>query len=228
MNIDFRGAKTSPERLSAEKGNMMKRKLLCLFALVPTAVFTQNAAAVLMEFSDLPLNHVYNVGSSFTTSGIQVQVQQFYPVIGLPLSGTAVVDDSMTAGGWGKELTLNNADLKFLLDFNGYPAGGIALLFSELSGDVNLGINDDVRRAADFTGMPSNIGGAQVSVSGYPLGAILTITGDIRSLTIGGQELSIDSVLACESKEIGGKVPEPTTIVLLGLGSLGVLMGRKK
>jgi hypothetical protein len=199
---------------------MMKRKFLSLFVVVLAAIAAQNADAVLMTFDDLPLG---NVGTGFTESGIQVQVEKFYPVAGGELSGTALVDASLYAGGGGNELTLNNVNLKFLLNFNSCPACGIALLFHDAQGGINLGVNGDVQKAANFTGLPAIIGGAQVFVGGgYPFGIIYITGGNIQSFTIGGQALSIDSVLAC------GIVPEPATVMLLGLGGVSVLLRRKK
>jgi hypothetical protein len=88
-----------------------------------------------------------------------------------------------------------------------------------MQGDINLGINDDVKKAANFTGLPMIIGGAQVFVGGgYPYGIIYITGGNIQSFTIGGQQLYIDNITT---------VPEPATIMLLGLGSLGLLRNRK-
>ena len=201
----------------------MKSKFLCLFVLALSATVTQNASAILMEFEDLPLGHIYNVGDSFSATGIQVQVVKFQPVAGGELSGTALVDNLGIAGSTGKELTLNNVSLKFLA--GPYPQLGIALMFADLGGDINLGINGDLRKAANFTELSGEtIGGAKITVFGGngSYGVILMASGSITSFTIGGQELSVDYVFTSE-----GCIPEPATIVLLGLGSMGLLISRK-
>jgi hypothetical protein len=205
---------------------MMKRKFLSLFVLVLAAIAAQNATAmVVMEFEDLLPNHTYNVGDSFITSGIQVQVEPFYPVAGGELSGTALVDNSQFSGGGpGQELMLNNVNLKFLLNINGCPACFVYLLFGRYGGDVNLSINGDIKKAPDFTNLNllGTIGGAMVAVHGYPMGDIMAFGGsNISSFTVGGQDLFIDRLIICE-------VPEPNTVMLLGLGGLGLLAGRKK
>jgi hypothetical protein len=47
------------------------------------------------------------------------------------------------------------------------------------------------------------------------------VIGTINSFKIGGQELYIDNMIASHS-------PEPATIVLLGLGTLGLLRSKRK
>ena len=202
----------------------MKRKFLSLFVLVLAAIAAQNATAmIVMEFEDLLLDH-YDVGDTFTASGIQVEVEPFKPVFGEELNGTALVDDfRFSGGGPGQELMLNNVNLKFLLNINSCPACFVYLLFGEYGGNVNLGINGDIKKAPDFINLQGTIGGAIVAVHGYPMGDIMAFGGNISSFTIGGQDLYIDRLIICE-----GVVPEPATIMLLGLGGVSVLRRRKK
>jgi hypothetical protein len=203
----------------------MRKKLLCFMVLAAAAIVVQNASAVVMDFEDLPLNHTYYVGDSFVTSTVTVHVQQYTPVITpLNMVGHCIVDDLQYAGGTGKELGISGVSLTFLLNFDGHNAHGIALLFSELTDSVVLGINGDVRSATNLLGFDKQtIGGTYVSVRGYPVGAILIASGSIDSFTIGGQSLFIDKFLTDDQP-----VPEPATIILLGLGGMSVLMGRKK
>ena len=166
----------------------MKRKFLLLFVLAAAFMATQDAFAVLVTFDDLPLNQVYNVGNYCPPGSIEVEVQQFFPVVGGPLNGNAKVDNFRMAGALGNELTMNNANVNFTLDFEGCSACGIAFMFADLGGDINLGINGDLRKAANFTNLPSAFGGAKVSIFGSSIFGILMITGnDIRRITIGGQ-----------------------------------------
>ena len=188
-------------------------------------VICGTADAVVMDFEDQLLGASHNVGDSFVASGVTISVSQFQPVVGPPLSGNVVVTNLGMAGGVGKELAINNVDLNFLFNFSGCPSCGVALLFGEYGGDINLGINGDLKKAADFYDLPGIIGGANVYVAsrGGDLGTMLIVSGvNINTMTIGGQELAIDTVFACET------IPEPATITLLGLGAISVLAGRKR
>lgn len=110
---------------------------------------------------------------------------------------------------------------------------------------------DNISVMFDFTGLGSNIslvtlevqefgvdGGSNLSVNGQPLvdlsnlpmniapgviatfaNNLLTLSGSINSLQIGGQELGIDTVTA---------VPEPSSVVLLGMAAAAAIRRRRK
>ena len=207
----------------------MMKKILYFCLLLSALAICGTADAVVMDFEDQTLGTPYIVGNSFAASGVSISVSQFQPLVGPPLSGSAVVTNTGKAGGVGKELFITNVDLDFLFDFSGCPSCGVALLFGEYGEDnnlgINLGINGDLQKAEDFYGLPGVIGGANVYVAtrGGNLGTMLIVSGvNINTLTIGGEEVAIDTVFACET------VPEPATITLLGLGALSVFAGRKR
>ena len=202
----------------------MKKKLLFLAVLVTLFLASQNASAVFLTFEDpsLIIGATYDVGDSFYASGKQIIVGEFYPMVGNPITdGDVSIGNSGQAGAFGKELEVSNVNLSFVLNFDGCPACALALLFGEYGGDINLGIDGTIVSAADFYDLPLTINGASIFVRGSgALGSILIITGDIDTFTIGGQELYIDNVLLCE-------IPEPTTVILLGLGGLSLLAKRR-
>jgi len=115
-------------------------------------------------------------------------------------------------------------NLEFITNFGGCPSCGISLLFGDYGGDINLGINGNVLAASNFGDLNGTvIDGATINVvQGQYLGALLIVSGEINTFTIGGQELAIDTMLACETN-----IPEPATMTLLGLGGFLVMRKRK-
>jgi hypothetical protein len=203
----------------------MKKRYLWLPLVLFIAFSAQSANAVLMHFEDLTLGTSYGEPNSFFASGIEIQVGEFYPYSGGTTSGGSVTVQSEGDAGWfGNELWIDNVNLHFLLSDSGCTSCGVTLMFGYYGGDVNLGVNGESKEYQSIFDIPTgeNIGGASIKVVGNgSLGAMMIINGTIDMFSIGGQELAIDSVLACE-------VPEPTTIALLGLGGFSLLMKRKK
>ena len=98
------------------------------------------------------------------------------------------------AGGSGRELEVNNATAVFELSS---PASNIEIKLGEYGGNVNLRVNGMLANEPDFMAITS-LGGATVthSVTAVPGGYmdVMTISGSISSIGIGGQELWIDDV----------------------------------
>lgn len=177
------------------------------------------ASAATVDFDDMTLGSVYNSGDSFTTGGVLVTVGDFFLTGGGTTSGAATVTDAMVADGGGNEMSINNVNLSF--DFGAPTINGLSLQFGEQGGDLNLNINGDLQKFADFTDVDNSvIGGVNVYVIGPNQGkGGLFAIGLINSFAVGGQELSVDNLVA-------NCVPEPATIGLLLLG--GIAVGRRK
>lgn len=202
----------------------MKKRFLCLLVLLFMALSAQNAGAVLLDFEDLNSGDSYVEGQSLYSSGVEIKVGELELAGGGTTSGDVFVGTGGLAGHLGKELVLSDVNLHFLLGDSSCPSCGISLLFGYYGGDVNIGINGIVKAYTSFFDIPSNenIGGASVNVRGDgTLGGLLIVNGPINTFTIGGEDIAIDSVLACE-------IPEPTTIALLGLSGLTLLLRRKR
>jgi rhodanese-related sulfurtransferase len=148
-----------------------------------------------VDFEDPLLGTRFNVGDVFTDSGATITVQSFqWSNSKWTTGGYAVIEKDGLAGGSGQEIWVNNVNLDF--DF-GSPCSGISLLFGEYGGNLNIEINGDFRNFQDFVDINGlNIGGVNVVVVngfGDDKGG-LKLSGTIKSLVIGGQELCIDNV----------------------------------
>ena len=159
-------------------------------------------------FEDLALGSAFPHGSSFTTNGIQIDVDTFFTgpdcVLNPFTNGQAVVVAGGLACGSGAELQVNNVNLG--LDFGG-PARDLMLRYGEYGGNVNLEVNGDCRNVADFAVLNGlTVGGVLVQV--FDLGppgnscGVLSLEGVATSFRIGGQELFVDDVSACVQEAV--------------------------
>jgi hypothetical protein len=148
-----------------------------------------------VDFEDLVLTTQYNVGDTFSDSGADVEVKEFFFSDGTPTSsGFAQVGNAGLAGGSGLELQVNNVNLAF--DFGG-SLPGLSMDFGEYGGNLNIDINGDFRNFLNFTDLDGlTVGGVQVVVVngfGNDQGR-LYLFGTVTSFTVGGQELWIDNL----------------------------------
>jgi uncharacterized repeat protein (TIGR01451 family) len=151
--------------------------------------------AATIDFEDLPLGDEYEVGDTFTTSGIPVNVEPFQWSNGIWTSnGYTKVVNGGHAGGAGNEMVVNNVNLDFGF---GTPIESFSLLFGEYGGNLNIEVNGDLRNFENLDGIDGlTIGGVGVSVIGGSGGdkGHLILTGAIEQFAIGGQEFYIDDV----------------------------------
>ena len=193
------------------------------FSLLIAIVFAQNASATVVDFEDLSLGAIYNVGDSFTTSGVVITGQEFFRLpSGSTTGGYADVGYYGRTGGAGYELHTSNINLSF--DF-GIILTGLALQYGEFGGNINLEINGSLANVENFANLPANLGGTSVftldtGTPGQSNGAMF-VTGTINSFKIGGQELWLDNVVA-------SPIPEPATLALLGIGVLMALTRKRR
>jgi hypothetical protein len=151
----------------------------------------EEPTGICVDFEDLPLAAEYDVGDTFTDSGVVITVEQFQG-----FSGHAEVGNEGLAGWSGQEMGLiNNVNLRF--DFGDSSYTGLSLRYGEYGGDINIEINGDFRNTGDLRDIISPVGGVHVSTGNLGNGkGVLVLSGTINrnSLAIGGQELAIDHV----------------------------------
>ena len=125
------------------------RRLGVLALLLVGVIYVHSASAAVLDFEDLVLGTEYHVGDTFTTAGVPITGEAFWPSVGDPIAGgfARVVDDGM-ADGAGNELAVNNINLSF--DFGG-PIAGLSLQYGEYGGNLNININGDFVNFGNFT-----------------------------------------------------------------------------
>jgi len=146
------------------------------------------------RLEELPLYAQYPVGGVFETAGTMVTVASFETVTGTITNGYARVVSDGKAGGSAQEMQINNVNLAFGLAL---PVTRLSLLFGEYGGDLNMDVNGDSRKFANFADINGQIiGGVHVDVVngfGNDMGS-LHLSGLIHKFVVGGQELWIDDI----------------------------------
>ncbi len=151
-----------------------------------------------IDFEDLGLGQVYNVGDTFTADNTgfaaDIRGRDFRFSNGTPFSGgAAIVDNAQMAGDTGQDIAVNNILLDF--SFQQPVPDGLTMDFGEFGGNLNLMINGDFRNFLDFQNVNGlNVGGTLVTVvNGFGNdNGVLTVDGQVNSFAVGGQELWID------------------------------------
>jgi len=220
-----------PVSRRVEVTNQFGTQNLTVYGPVKLAVPTQKTepgthGADCVDFEDPTLGTVYNVGDTFTDSGVNIEVEEYYWYGGgSTTDGTATIFNTGDAGGSGQDVNCNNVNLAF--DFS-YPLDGLSLLYGYYGGDLNIDINGVLEKFLDFASIPSPIGGVNVVNTDFGGGkGMLTLSGTINSFAIGGQELWIDDVCPTAPYEppvldhylvyevIEGSALEPSELVIL-------------
>ena len=142
-------------------------------------------------------------------NGIDMSVEQFFFQQFIGFFQAEVVGSSND-----HQLAIDNISVLFDLTNVGFNVTSLTLEYVELGGNDNFAVNGgSILQLAELTDIPANVA---PGVTALVDGGLITLTGKIDSVLIGGQELTVDTIVA---------VPEPTSLVLLAVG--GVLALRR-
>lgn len=149
-----------------------------------------------VDFESVPLGTDYVFLDTFTDSRVPITVEAYQWPGGTWTTGNqARADNRQEAGGTGKDINLNNVNLRFNLGRVG--ANDLTIAVGEYGGNVNMLVNGEFRNFENFPDIHNTtIGGAQVMVTNAAQNQTgsVSLTGPIKSFSIGGQELWIDDV----------------------------------
>lgn len=162
---------------------------------------TAAAASFFYDFSVPAPGTSYVFGDSLTPNGSTVEFKRFQWSSGVwTATGVATVFATDNAGGSANELNLNNINLRIIPDT---PAVYATYKYADFGGNVNLGVNGDLRNTADLIDVDGDVvGGCDISVTetAIPGGVQGEVDIDcpdpvvIEKFGIGGQEFFIDEI----------------------------------
>lgn len=159
------------------------------------------AASYFYSFSNMSAGTSFSFGDSLTPAGSTVEFKKFQWWNGTWFAGGgATVVFSNNAGGLANELNLDNINMRVIPDT---PAISAGYKYADFGGNVNLGVNGDLRNVAQLIVLDGDVvGGCDVSVTETPIvGGVrgtVDITCDapneIDMFGVGGQEFFVDGV----------------------------------
>lgn len=195
---------------------------------IPTsAVLAQPA---IIDFDSIAPGTVYGnpVGDMpgdlvLTEDGIDMSVEDF--TLGMFVGFfSAEVGGPVTASAFPTQaLDINNINVKFDFSNVGFSVTSVSFLYADFGGEENLGVNGTVLELGLLSSAPAMIGGVNVNVTEVAISGgvrgMVTLTGPISTVTVGGQEFGIDEVVA---------IPAPASTLMLLAGATGVLGRRRR
>lgn len=140
----------------------------------------------------------------FTTNGIPVRIYHFQLINAGWIFNRAYIDLAPVPFSPNQSIRSNNINLLFDLTRLPFKPKKVTLSYLDLGGYENLSVNgSSPYHVGELTAAPAVLGGVNVSVTSTPVPppmsgkrGTLTLSGNVTSLMIGGQELWIDQVCA--------------------------------
>lgn len=189
-------------------------------------------AAATFDFENVPVGTRY--GQQFgntpgqvvlTQDGIRMSVENFFftsqNFVGF---ARAEVGGSVDPFFPTRPIELDNINVRFDFTQLAFNVNRVSLEYLELGGLDNFSVNGQpIIETAPLNLLPSNVAPG-VTLLNELLDAStgrsrITLTGDIDSVLIGGQEFGVDTIIA---------IPEPATIALLGVCGVALLVPRRR
>ncbi len=204
---------------------MKRAGILVVAALTSVIGLSSSARAAQVNFEDpaaqlTPAPWGANYGHTpgqlvLSEDGIDVSVKQFF--LGASYIGFFKAEPGGVYASLfdSTALSLDNISARFDFTGLGFEVDQVTIEYQEFGGGDNFRVNDWTGfELTSMMGIPTNVApGVTASVAD----GVITLNGPITSFQIGGQELGIDNIVA---------VPEPGTLLLLGLGGLTLLRRR--
>ena len=176
-----------------------------------------------MTFDDLPLGTQFGAPvGDLPGNLVYIQDGIFMSAEQIIVEGAAGFLRAEVGGRYGgffssHALDLNNISMSFDFRQVGFEVNQVSLEFVELGPLNNFSVNDGLLfELPSLQLIPTDIAPGVTAVVAE---GVITLSGDIDKMLIGGQELAIDTILA---------IPEPTTILLLGIGGTAILRLRRR
>jgi hypothetical protein len=178
------------ERVPARSLKVVAREVCVTFE-APLAIGTEYGAPAGQHPGDV----------IFTTNDVAVSIHEFAFVGGGGTFNLARVDVAPQLNNT-QTMRANNVALGFDFSALSFVPTRVHFEFLDKGGSENLSVNGSAVFAGQISAFPASLGGAAIAVSTTPVAGghkgTVTLTGAIKTFTIGGQEFWIDNVCAME------------------------------
>ncbi|MCF8303391.1 MAG: hypothetical protein K9I94_08980 [Bacteroidales bacterium] len=187
----------------------MKRVLLLFTVLLAAQlVYGQCDYSVTHDNQSLGTQWGGNFGDSpgdiaFTESGIPLVLQEFTDGNNYTAFDRAEIDTAGVVFGNGNSILLDNIAMNYEVSSASSSANKVRFEFADYGGFENFKVNNGDLYIGELTSAPTNIApGVTFDVVTYSYGnwvyGIVTLTGEVQSVHIGGQEFWLDELCVSE------------------------------
>ena len=161
---------------------------------------TDQPSKDLFQFQDVDSSATYSFGAQFNTFADAGAVARITVGAFVQSGGNTTTDGTVSALELGapvnQALSISNATAEFQFS---ETLTELVLVYSDSGGNVNLRVNGDLQNVGSLASLDGTlVGGTLVRVNQVTDNVgILTVSGEIASFAIGGQEFWIDNLIIC-------------------------------